>query len=76
MPPAGENDTVTELFAMGGYGAFIWPCYGLTVVVLLSLLLVSLKGARTREAELERLQHSRTDRAARRGGRPTQEHAS
>ena len=27
--------SVTEFFAMGGYGAFIWPCYGLTAAVLI-----------------------------------------
>jgi heme exporter protein D len=25
---------ITEFFAMGGYGAYIWSCYGLTAVVL------------------------------------------
>ena len=25
---------MAEFFAMGGYGAYIWPCYGLSLVVL------------------------------------------
>jgi heme exporter protein D len=26
---------LTEFFAMGGYGAYIWSCYGLTAAVLI-----------------------------------------
>jgi len=26
---------LTEFFAMGGYGAYIWSCYALTAVVLI-----------------------------------------
>ena len=26
---------LTEFLAMGGYGAFVWPCFTLTAVVLL-----------------------------------------
>lgn len=26
---------LTTFFAMGGYGAYIWSCYGLTAVVLI-----------------------------------------
>ncbi|MBR9813058.1 heme exporter protein CcmD [bacterium] len=25
---------MSEFFAMGGYGAFVWPCFGLTAIVL------------------------------------------
>ena len=27
--------SLSEFFAMGGYGAYIWSCYGLTAVVLI-----------------------------------------
>lgn len=27
--------TLTAFLAMGGYGAYIWSCYGLTAVVLI-----------------------------------------
>jgi len=26
---------LTEFLAMGGYGAFVWPCFGLLVAVLI-----------------------------------------
>jgi heme exporter protein D len=25
---------MSEFFAMGGYGAFVWPCFGLAALVL------------------------------------------
>jgi heme exporter protein D len=27
--------SLSEFFHMGGYAAFVWPCYGLTLVVLI-----------------------------------------
>jgi heme exporter protein D len=30
---------MSEFFDMGGYGAFIWSSYGITVVVLLGLVI-------------------------------------
>jgi len=27
--------TFAEFIAMGGYAKFVWPCYGLTLVVLI-----------------------------------------
>ena len=29
--------TLQEFIAMGGYGGYIWACYGLTVVVLFGI---------------------------------------
>ena len=59
-------DAIHTFLAMGGYARFVWPCYGLAVVVMVALLVVSLKGARSREGELDRLQQARRDRPARR----------
>jgi heme exporter protein D len=42
--------------AMGGYAAYVWPAYGLTVLVLAGLLLWSLGAYRRRQRELEHLQ--------------------
>jgi len=61
-----STDSVGAFFAMGGYGGYIWPCYLLGAVLMLGLLVLSLKAARAREAELEALQGSRQDRARRR----------
>ncbi|MDX1400454.1 MAG: heme exporter protein CcmD [Kiloniellales bacterium] len=47
---------MSQFFAMGGYGVFVWPAYGITTVVLLALListLMRLKRNRRRVAELE-----------------------
>ena len=35
---------MSEFFAMGGYGAFVWPCVGLSFAIIAGLLL----GARSR----------------------------
>jgi heme exporter protein D len=49
---------LTSFLAMGGYAAYVWPAYGLTVIVLVGLLLWSLGAYRRRQRELERLQRS------------------
>jgi len=46
---------VREFLAMGGYAAYVWPAFGLTVAVLAGLLLQSLRLARRRDAELAAL---------------------
>ena len=28
---------MSAFFAMGGYGAFIWPCYGLAAILVIGL---------------------------------------
>ena len=45
-----------KYLAMGGYAAYVWPAYGLTLLVLGGLLLWSLTSYRRRRRELERLQ--------------------
>ena len=46
---------MSEFFAMGGYGAYVWPAFGFAAAVLLGLLGQSWRAARSRAAELERL---------------------
>jgi heme exporter protein D len=56
---------VNEFFAMGGYGAYVWAAYGITLLALLLLFLWSWYGARAREAELEQVRKlSRSERRA------------
>jgi heme exporter protein D len=43
---------------MGGYGAFIWPAYGVGAVVMLGLLATSLHAARAHRRELAELEAS------------------
>ena len=48
---------MTEFFAMGGHAAFIWPAFGITAIVLIGLLAISLRGVRIREARLAALKN-------------------
>jgi heme exporter protein D len=41
-----------SFLAMGGYAAFVWPAYGVTLAILAGLLVASWRGLRAREAEL------------------------
>jgi heme exporter protein D len=55
------------LFAMGGYGAFIWPTYGLATLTLLGLLVWTIRRhARAAKlvAELEARRPARPRRGA------------
>jgi len=49
-------DGIGKFLEMGGYAAYVWPALGLTALVLAGLLIVSLKSAQRREAELARLE--------------------
>ncbi len=47
---------MSEFLAMGGYGAFIWPAYGVTLLVLSLLVVDSVGRLKRRQAELARLE--------------------
>lgn len=49
-------DSFRDFLAMGGYGAFVWPAFAITAVVMIGVLIASVKGLRAREAELDSLQ--------------------
>ena len=51
-------------WAMGGYAAFVWPAYAVTVIALVALLLGALRGLRQAERELASLEGSRVRRRA------------
>jgi heme exporter protein D len=58
------NDLMTFL-AMGGYGAYVWPAYGLTALAFLGMLgwtLGTLKARRREEAGLAAARRSRRGR--------------
>lgn len=44
-----------EFLSMGGYGVYVWPCYGLSAVLLVALLIASVRSLRSTEAEFQRL---------------------
>jgi heme exporter protein D len=50
------SNAVLQFLAMGGYAAYVWPAYGLAVIVLGGLLAWSLGAYRHHQRELERLQ--------------------
>ena len=49
-------NTLASFLAMGGYAAYVWPAYGIAVVVLAALVVTSLRSLRAREAELRALE--------------------
>ena len=53
---AGDEMTnsLAEFFAMGGYAGFIWPAYGISALVLVGLLVVSLHQLRQARETLRR----------------------
>ena len=46
---------MNDFFAMGGYAAFVWPAYGLSVVVMLGLVVNAWRILRARERDLAKL---------------------
>ncbi|HSR71566.1 MAG TPA: heme exporter protein CcmD [Kiloniellales bacterium] len=65
---------IESFFAMGGYGAFVWPAFGLTAVVLIGLLVDTLGRLRARERALAKWQAAGGTARPRRGApKPRQE---
>ena len=44
---------LSDYFAMGGYAAFIWPSYGVAVLLLAALFLFSARRLQAAERALE-----------------------
>lgn len=57
---------MSAFFDMGGYGGYVWPAWGIALVVLGALVGMSLRTMRARERELSRLE-SESPRRRRRG---------
>ena len=45
--------SLSDYFAMGGYAAFIWPSYGVAVLLLAALFVVSARRLQAAERALE-----------------------
>ncbi len=45
-------EQLQSFLAMGGYGAFIWPAFGLTALIMVWLLAASLRRLRGLERDL------------------------
>lgn len=63
-------DWLPAFLAMGGYAGFVWPAYAVTFAVMVAVLIVSVRAARSREAELALLQQMRPGRVRRRPANP------
>jgi heme exporter protein D len=53
-----------SFWEMGGYAAYVWPAFGVTVVLLLALLGLSLRGLWARERSLRALEAARSSEGA------------
>lgn len=54
-----KREAVSEFFNMGGYGAFIWPAYAISALVLIVLLVQSRRRLSRLNAELTELEAAR-----------------
>ena len=53
---------MSDFLAMGGYGGFVWPAFGLTALVMVWLLVASLRRLRANERLLARMGRARPER--------------
>jgi heme exporter protein D len=53
---------LSDFLSMGGYAVFVWPAYGVTIVVMAGLVVQSLRRYRRNQRELEELQRDRPRR--------------
>jgi heme exporter protein D len=55
-------DKISEYLSMGGHAAFIWPAYGVAVVVLFVLVMVSLRTLKANEIAVREIEATRPRR--------------
>jgi heme exporter protein D len=53
---------VFSFLEMGGYGAFVWPAYGLAAAVMIGLLWTSLRNGRRQRELMDMLSSERRQR--------------
>ena len=53
---------MSDFFAMGGYAVYIWPCYGVTLIGMIVLVVQSLRSMRSNEKLVETLRAGRARR--------------
>jgi heme exporter protein D len=54
-------DRIADFLGMGGYAVFVWPAFGIVLVVLAGFVIISLRTLRSREATLRALQAAAPD---------------
>lgn len=50
-----DAGSFSAFMAMGGYGGYVWPAFGLTAAVMIGLLIASVRSLRAREKDLLQL---------------------
>ena len=55
---------MAEFFDMGGYAMYVWPSFGMTAVLMVGLLIMSINSLRANQRAFDRL---RADLAERNG---------
>jgi heme exporter protein D len=58
-------EAFSEFLSMGGHAAFIWPAYGVAVVVLFALVMVSLRTLKANEIAVREIEATRPRRPRR-----------
>ncbi|MEI8395328.1 MAG: heme exporter protein CcmD [Rhodospirillaceae bacterium] len=62
---------MADYFAMGGYAAYVWPAYAITVAMLVGMLIATLYELRSYRDTLNILEAQRPSRATRRSAAPS-----
>jgi heme exporter protein D len=53
---------IDHFLAMGGYARFVWPAYGLAVILLGGLLIASLRASRQQQRQWAAIEATRPKR--------------
>jgi heme exporter protein D len=59
----------STFFAMGGYGGYVWPAYGLTVLAFAGMLVWTMATLKARRREEQGLSAAGRSRRGRRGAK-------
>ncbi len=55
-------EQIETFLAMGGYGHYVWPAYGLTAAIMIAFLISTLRGLRSRKRALQSLEENAPQR--------------
>ena len=53
---------MNEFFAMGGYAAYVWPAYGVSIVALIAVAIVSWREMKLAERLVDLIQKAEASR--------------
>ncbi len=65
-------DAISDYLAMGGFAAYVWPAYVITVGAMVGMIVVTLRDLRRDRKALAELEAQNPMRNARRAARATQ----